>query len=187
MLSSDCGFGRQGVPRPIAFYKAAALAQGANIVREELGVRDDRGPCRRPGAPDRRPLLPRRRSRPRARGCTVRPLGAHQCSRARIELATLRRARDTLRGRKRHVVSPQFPESRRAGVVATCLEGLASWCIRYLSVGMTWRGGTLRALSNATDASGRPTRLAVLGGCDVKASKDSFRYRSHPSAYAAMS
>ena len=40
---------------------------------------------------------------------------------------------------------------------------------------MTWRGGTLRALSNATDASGRPTRLAVLGGCDVKAPKDSFR------------
>lgn len=38
VLSSDCGFGRQGVPRPIAMYKAAALAQGANIVREELGV-----------------------------------------------------------------------------------------------------------------------------------------------------
>ena len=38
VLSSDCGFGRQGVPRPIAFYKAAALAQGANIVRAELGV-----------------------------------------------------------------------------------------------------------------------------------------------------
>ncbi len=38
VLSSDCGFGRQGVPRPIAFYKAAALVQGANIVREELGV-----------------------------------------------------------------------------------------------------------------------------------------------------
>jgi 5-methyltetrahydropteroyltriglutamate--homocysteine methyltransferase len=38
VLSSDCGFGRQGVPRPIAFYKAAALAQGANIVRRELGV-----------------------------------------------------------------------------------------------------------------------------------------------------
>jgi 5-methyltetrahydropteroyltriglutamate--homocysteine methyltransferase len=37
VLSSDCGFGRQGVPRPIALYKAAALAQGANIVREELG------------------------------------------------------------------------------------------------------------------------------------------------------
>ena len=38
VLSSDCGFGRQGVPRPIALYKAAALAQGANIVRRELGV-----------------------------------------------------------------------------------------------------------------------------------------------------
>ena len=37
-LSSDCGFGRQGVPRPIAFYKAAALAQGANLVRNELGA-----------------------------------------------------------------------------------------------------------------------------------------------------
>jgi 5-methyltetrahydropteroyltriglutamate--homocysteine methyltransferase len=37
VLSSDCGFGRQGVPRPIATYKAAALAQGANIVRAELG------------------------------------------------------------------------------------------------------------------------------------------------------
>jgi 5-methyltetrahydropteroyltriglutamate--homocysteine methyltransferase len=37
VLSSDCGFGRQGVPRPIAMYKAAALAQGANIVRGELG------------------------------------------------------------------------------------------------------------------------------------------------------
>ena len=34
----DCGFGRQGVPRPIAMYKAAALAQGANIVRGELGA-----------------------------------------------------------------------------------------------------------------------------------------------------
>jgi 5-methyltetrahydropteroyltriglutamate--homocysteine methyltransferase len=38
VLSSDCGFGRQGVPRPIALYKSAALAQGANIVRGELGA-----------------------------------------------------------------------------------------------------------------------------------------------------
>jgi len=42
VLSSDCGFGRQGVPRPIAFYKAAALAQGANIVRKELGAQESR-------------------------------------------------------------------------------------------------------------------------------------------------
>jgi 5-methyltetrahydropteroyltriglutamate--homocysteine methyltransferase len=37
ILSSDCGFGRQGCNRLIAFYKAAAIAQGANIVRKELG------------------------------------------------------------------------------------------------------------------------------------------------------
>jgi 5-methyltetrahydropteroyltriglutamate--homocysteine methyltransferase len=40
VLSSDCGFGRQGVPRPIAMYKASALAQGANIVRGELGAEE---------------------------------------------------------------------------------------------------------------------------------------------------
>ena len=38
MLSSDCGFGRQGVPRPIAYYKAAAMVQAANTVRGELGA-----------------------------------------------------------------------------------------------------------------------------------------------------
>jgi 5-methyltetrahydropteroyltriglutamate--homocysteine methyltransferase len=38
VLSSDCGFGRGGVSRDIALYKAAALAQGANIVRRELGL-----------------------------------------------------------------------------------------------------------------------------------------------------
>lgn len=37
VLSSDCGFGRQGANRLIAYYKAAAIAQGANIVRQELG------------------------------------------------------------------------------------------------------------------------------------------------------
>ncbi len=38
VLSSDCGFGRQGCNRLVAFYKAAAIAQGANIVRRELGL-----------------------------------------------------------------------------------------------------------------------------------------------------
>jgi 5-methyltetrahydropteroyltriglutamate--homocysteine methyltransferase len=38
IVSSDCGFGRQGCNREIAFYKASALAQGANIVRRELGL-----------------------------------------------------------------------------------------------------------------------------------------------------
>ena len=40
VLSSDCGFGRQGVPRPVAYYKAAALAQAANILRRELGFEE---------------------------------------------------------------------------------------------------------------------------------------------------
>ena len=37
IVSSDCGFGRQGCNREIAFYKASAIAQGCNIVRGELG------------------------------------------------------------------------------------------------------------------------------------------------------
>jgi 5-methyltetrahydropteroyltriglutamate--homocysteine methyltransferase len=40
VLTSDCGFGRQGANRLIALYKAAAIAQGANIVRRELGVEE---------------------------------------------------------------------------------------------------------------------------------------------------
>ena len=38
IVSSDCGFGRQGCNREIAFYKASAIAQGCNIVRKELGL-----------------------------------------------------------------------------------------------------------------------------------------------------
>lgn len=37
IVSSDCGFGRQGCNRDIAFYKATAIAQACNIVRKELG------------------------------------------------------------------------------------------------------------------------------------------------------
>jgi 5-methyltetrahydropteroyltriglutamate--homocysteine methyltransferase len=37
VLTSNCGFGRQGFNRLIAFYKAAAIAQGANLIRAELG------------------------------------------------------------------------------------------------------------------------------------------------------
>lgn len=38
ILTSDCGFGREGLSRRIAFYKCAALVQGANIIRRELGL-----------------------------------------------------------------------------------------------------------------------------------------------------
>ena len=38
IVSSDCGFGRQGCNREIAFYKASSIAQGCNLVRKELGL-----------------------------------------------------------------------------------------------------------------------------------------------------
>jgi 5-methyltetrahydropteroyltriglutamate--homocysteine methyltransferase len=48
ILSSDCGFGRQGCNRDIAFFKTAAIAQGANIVRAELGLPTSRVPAADP-------------------------------------------------------------------------------------------------------------------------------------------
>lgn len=38
VISSDCGMGREGMSRRHALYKMAALVQGTNIVRKELGV-----------------------------------------------------------------------------------------------------------------------------------------------------
>ena len=38
VVSSDCGFGREGMSRRIAFYKMVAIVQGTNIVRAELGL-----------------------------------------------------------------------------------------------------------------------------------------------------
>ena len=38
IISSDCGFGRQGCNREIAFFKTSAIAQGTNLVRHELGL-----------------------------------------------------------------------------------------------------------------------------------------------------
>jgi 5-methyltetrahydropteroyltriglutamate--homocysteine methyltransferase len=38
LLSSDCGFGRQGMSRVHAFYKMVAMVRGVNIVRDELGL-----------------------------------------------------------------------------------------------------------------------------------------------------
>jgi 5-methyltetrahydropteroyltriglutamate--homocysteine methyltransferase len=37
VLSTDCGFGRQGCNRMVAFHKAVSMVEGANIVRAELG------------------------------------------------------------------------------------------------------------------------------------------------------
>jgi 5-methyltetrahydropteroyltriglutamate--homocysteine methyltransferase len=38
ILTSDCGFGRQGMSRMHAFYKMVALTRGTNMVRKELGL-----------------------------------------------------------------------------------------------------------------------------------------------------
>ncbi len=38
IISTDCGFGRQGCNRDIAFFKTVSIAQGTNIVRKELGL-----------------------------------------------------------------------------------------------------------------------------------------------------
>lgn len=38
ILSTDCGFGREGLSRRIAFYKCVAINLGANLVRRELGL-----------------------------------------------------------------------------------------------------------------------------------------------------
>ena len=37
-VSSDCGFGREGLSRRHAFYKMIAIVRGTNIVRAELGL-----------------------------------------------------------------------------------------------------------------------------------------------------
>ncbi|MGD9925634.1 MAG: hypothetical protein AB7V13_29915 [Pseudorhodoplanes sp.] len=38
LVSSDCGFGRQGMSRTHALYKMIAIVRGTNIVRRELGL-----------------------------------------------------------------------------------------------------------------------------------------------------
>jgi 5-methyltetrahydropteroyltriglutamate--homocysteine methyltransferase len=40
VITADCGFGREGLSRRIAFYKCVSLVMGTNIVRKELGVEE---------------------------------------------------------------------------------------------------------------------------------------------------
>jgi 5-methyltetrahydropteroyltriglutamate--homocysteine methyltransferase len=60
VLSSDCGFGRQGSNRLVAFYKAAAIVQGANIVRRELGLGEGTVRAADPGLQIDAPSPPRK-------------------------------------------------------------------------------------------------------------------------------
>jgi 5-methyltetrahydropteroyltriglutamate--homocysteine methyltransferase len=38
VITTDCGFGREGLSRRIAYYKCVSLVEGTNIVRRELGI-----------------------------------------------------------------------------------------------------------------------------------------------------
>ena len=38
VVTADCGFGREGMSRRIAFYKMVSMVQGTNLVRRELGL-----------------------------------------------------------------------------------------------------------------------------------------------------
>jgi len=38
VITTDCGFGREGLSRRISQYKMVSLVQGTNIVRRELGL-----------------------------------------------------------------------------------------------------------------------------------------------------
>lgn len=40
IVSTDCGFGRQGMSRMHAFFKMVSIVRGTNIVRRELGLRE---------------------------------------------------------------------------------------------------------------------------------------------------
>jgi 5-methyltetrahydropteroyltriglutamate--homocysteine methyltransferase len=42
MITTDCGFGREGLSRRIAYYKCVSLVEGTNIVRRELGLPEAR-------------------------------------------------------------------------------------------------------------------------------------------------
>lgn len=47
-LTTDCGYSRPGVGRLVALYKSAAMTQGANIIRRELGVDENYVPLADP-------------------------------------------------------------------------------------------------------------------------------------------
>ncbi|MBO0710768.1 MAG: cobalamin-independent methionine synthase II family protein [Acetobacteraceae bacterium] len=42
VITTDCGFGREGLSRRIAYYKCVAMVEGTNIVRRELGLPEAR-------------------------------------------------------------------------------------------------------------------------------------------------
>lgn len=61
ILSTDCGFGRQGFDWTVAFCQTTASAQARNVVLKELGLEERDVPAADPALqvdvlPDREPL-----------------------------------------------------------------------------------------------------------------------------------
>ena len=48
VITTDCGFGREGLSRRISYYKMVALVEGTNIVRRELGLPETKVPASDP-------------------------------------------------------------------------------------------------------------------------------------------
>ncbi|MCP4037542.1 MAG: cobalamin-independent methionine synthase II family protein [bacterium] len=48
IVTTDCGFGREGVPRRNALYKMISLVQGTNLVRRDLGLQEAEVPAANP-------------------------------------------------------------------------------------------------------------------------------------------
>ena len=46
LITADCGFGREGLSRRIAYYEYVSLVEGTNIVRSEQGLPEARISCR---------------------------------------------------------------------------------------------------------------------------------------------
>ena len=42
MITTDCGFGREGLSLRIAYYKCVTLVEGTNMARRELGLPEAR-------------------------------------------------------------------------------------------------------------------------------------------------
>jgi 5-methyltetrahydropteroyltriglutamate--homocysteine methyltransferase len=40
VVTTDCGFGREGLSRRIAYSKCVSLVEGTNMVRRELGLQE---------------------------------------------------------------------------------------------------------------------------------------------------
>lgn len=48
IVTADCGFGREGMSRRIAYYKMVSMVQGTNLVRRELGLAERPCPAANP-------------------------------------------------------------------------------------------------------------------------------------------